>query len=564
MLTLSRRFLSTLVVAGAVLTAACGDDNGNDPSGPATPTGLTITQTTLTSVHVSWTASSGATGYILERAAPANPGVFAQIGGTIATTSYDDDTVTEGDVYSYRVSATDGSKTSSPTSSVNFATGVVGATLTGNIAANRTLRRDTVYTLSGYVKVQSGVTLTVESGTTIVGDTLVTGSSLWILRGAKIDAQGTSTEPIVFTSARSAGNRAPGDWGGIIVIGNGIINRTGASILTEGGAAGQAENYAGGTDNDDNSGTLRYVRIEFAGYDVSNGAGQELNSLSSYAVGRGTTYEYIQTMAGLDDSFEFWGGAVDGRYLISYESGDDHFDWTEGYIGRNQFLIAFQTQRLIPRPGAGVFSSDPRGFEGDGCDPAVSGCTVTATGTSTPYSNPVFANFTMVGPGQLAGIPADGNGGTFRRGTGGWFVNGIMARWKGIAINIRDAWSDTLFVQRDSLHFSNLILTQNGFNYDTTGSGFGQTTNFPNAQLTTHQAFASSVAADTLLGLTLNPSGLVWTPKAGSPATTGAGTVPTAKVAGYFGGTWANTSYIGAADPAGGAWWQGWTAYNIN
>lgn len=73
------------------------------------------------------------------------------------------------------------------------------------------------------------------------------------------------------------------------------------------------------------SGTLRYVRIEFAGYDVSNGAGQELNALSSYAVGRGTTYEYIQTMAGLDDSFEYWGGAVDWRYLISYESGNDHF-----------------------------------------------------------------------------------------------------------------------------------------------------------------------------------------------------------------------------------------------
>jgi hypothetical protein len=83
---------------------------------------------------------------------------------------------------------------------------------------------------------------------------------------------------------------------------------------------------------------------------VSNGAGQELNTLSSYAVGRGTTYEYIQTMAGLDDSFEYWGGAVDGRYLVSYESGDDHFDWTEGYQGRNQFLIAFQSTRLAPHP----------------------------------------------------------------------------------------------------------------------------------------------------------------------------------------------------------------------
>lgn len=438
------------------------------------------------------------------------------------------------------------------------------ATLTGNIAASRTLYSDTTYVLSGYVKVQSGAILTIQPGTTIVGDTTVPGSSLWILRGAQINAAGTSAEPIVFTSQRSAGNRAPGDWGGLIIIGNATINRTGTNILTEGGTAGVAEDYSGGNNDADNSGTLRYVRIEFAGYDVSNGAGQELNTLSSYAVGRGTTYEYIQTMSGLDDSFEWWGGTVDGRYLVSYESGDDHFDWTEGYRGRNQFLIAFQSQRLIPRPGTGVFSSDPRGFEGDGCDPAVSGCTLSATGASTPFSNPVFANFTLVGPGQLAGIPADGNGGVFRRGTGGWFVNGVMARWKGIALNVRDAWTDTLLVQRDSLHFSNLVLAQNGFNYDTVGSGFGQDTNIPAGEVATIQAFASSVAADTLLGLGFNPAGFDWTPKAGSPATTGAGTVTAGKVAAYFGGSWANTTYLGAVDPAGADWTHGWTSYKIN
>ena len=247
----------------------------------------------------------------------------------------------------------------------------------GNITASRTLYADTLYTLSGYVKVQSGAILTIQPGTRIIGDTLTPGSSLWILRGAQINANGTAAAPIVFTSARSAGNRKPGDWGGIIIIGNGIINRTGNPILTEGAAAGVAENYAGGNNNADNSGTIRYVRIEFAGYDISNGGGQELNALSMYAVGRGTTLEYVQTMSGLDDSFEWWGGAVDGRYLVSYESGDDHFDWTEGYQGRNQFLIALQTQRLVPQSGAGTFSADPRGFEGDGCDPAVSGCTVT-------------------------------------------------------------------------------------------------------------------------------------------------------------------------------------------
>jgi hypothetical protein len=441
------------------------------------------------------------------------------------------------------------------------------AVITGPITANRTLSADTTYTLSGYVKVQSGATLTIPAGTVIVGDTTVTGSSLWILRGAKIDAQGTATNPIIFTSARASGTRKPGDWGGIIIIGNGVINRTGATILTEGAAAGQAENYAGGTDNNDNSGILRYVRIEFAGFDVSNGAGQELNSLSSYAVGRGTTYEYIQTLSGLDDSFEWWGGAVDGRYLVSYESGDDHFDWTEGYQGRNQFMIAFQNQRLTPNPGTGVLSADPRGFEGDGCDPAVAGCTLTETGASAPFSMPVFANFTMVGAAPVVGFPGDGNGAVLRRGTGGTLFNGVLGRWKGIGINIRDPFTDSLFEQRDSLNIANLILAGNGFNFDTVGAGFAQATKFTSANAV--QSFGPTVGVDTLLGLTLNSDvGLDWTPKAGSPAASGGSAqVPAhfaARTASFFGAAMTQTSYIGAADPSGTKWWQGWTNYAIN
>ncbi len=439
--------------------------------------------------------------------------------------------------------------------------GASAAVLTGDITASRTLHADTVYTLGGYVKVKNGAVLTIEAGTRIVGDTTVAGSSLWILRGSRIVANGTAADPIVFTSARAAGTRAPGDWGGLIIIGNGVINRTGATILTEGGAAGVAENYAAGTDNNDNSGSLRYVRIEFAGYDISSGAGQELNSLSLYAVGRGTTIEYVQTMAGLDDSFEWWGGAVDGRYLISYESGDDHFDWTEGYQGRNQFLIALQTQRLVPRPGTGVFSSDPRGFEGDGCDPAVSGCTLTAATASAPFSMPVLANFTVIGTGNLAGIPTDGNGAVMRRGTGGQLFNGILARWKGFALNVRDAWTDTLLSQRDSLNMVSLLLAQNGLNYDTTGVNFGQAIKFSTDN---HKSYASSVAVDTLLGISVNPAGLDWTPKAGSPATTGGTALPAARVTGYFSGTWVSTTFLGAADPAGAKWWLGWSQYTIN
>jgi hypothetical protein len=542
------------------VAAACGDDStGAAPL--ATPTGLTAQQQSLTSIRLSWSIVTGATGYMLERTSAATPGVFTQIGGALTAAQYDDNGLTAGVSYGYRVAAVAPGDTSAFSSVVNFATGAVQATINADITSSRTLRADTVYVLSGYIKVTNGATLTIEPGTKIVGDSNVASSSLWILRGAKIVANGTAAQPIVFTSQHVAGDRRPGDWGGVIVIGNGIINRTGATILTEGGAAGEAENYAGGTNNDDSSGVLRYVRIEFAGYDVSSGAGQELNALSMYAVGRKTVLEYVQTMSGLDDSFEWWGGAVDGRYLVSYESGDDHFDWTEGYQGRNQFLIAFQSQRLVPRPGSGVFSSDPRGFEGDGCDPAVTGCTLTAAGASTPYSNPVFSNFTMIGPGQLAGIPNDGNGGVWRRGTGGYFANGVLARWKGIAINVRDAWTDSLLVNYDSLNIVNVLLAQNGFNYDTTGAGFGQAAVFASDN---HKVYASNVAVDTLLGVSLNPAALDWTPKGGSPANTGAVTVPAAKVGGYFGAGWENTAYLGAADPAGTKWWQGWTSYSIN
>ncbi len=587
----TRQFLATATVLAALGPAACGDDNngGNGPGPLDSPSGVTASQVSLTSIRIAWTAVPGATGYLVERADASSPGAFTQLGsGAVSGTAYDDN-VTEGVTYSYRVASVSGADTSGFATPVTFTTGLREATLTTPINASRTLYSDTVYTLSGYVKVGSGATLTIQPGTRIVGDTTQLGSSLWILRGAKIDAQGTAEAPIVFTSARSPGNRKPGDWGGIIIIGNGVINRTGASILTEGGIAGAAENYAGGTDNDDNSGTLRYARIEFAGYDISNGQGQELNSLSSYAVGRGTTYEHVQTMSGLDDSFEYWGGAVDGRYLVSYESGDDHFDWTEGYQGRNQFLIAFQTQRLTPQSGAGVFSSDPRGFEGDGCDPLPgSGCTLinspAGAGASTPYSMPVWANFTLVGAGQLGGFPTDGNGAVLRRGTGGTLFNGIIARFPGTGLQIRDAFTDSLRL-RDSLNVTNLILAENGpsaapTNYDADGADvlaacpaggdvegcrrFAQAAKFASSN---HQVGTAAAGIIT----SLNPTGLDWTPTTSvgqpDPTTGGSGVVPAqfdARTGGFFGGAMPKTGYIGAADPAGPKWWEGWTAYNIN
>jgi len=313
-----------------------------------------------------------------------------------------------------------------------------------------------------------------------------------------------------------------------------------------------AEDYSGGTDNASNSGTLRYVRIEFAGYDVSNGAGQELNSLSMYAVGSGTTIEYVQSMSGLDDSFEWWGGAVKGKYLISYEAGDDHFDWTEGYAGKLQYLIAFQSQQLQPAAGTGTVSSDPRGFEADGCDPAVAGCTVSSTGASTPYSNPTVANFTLVGTGNLGGFPTDGNGMVLRRGTAGYLYNGIVTRFKGIGCQMRDAWTDSLRL-RDSLDLSNMIFAENALNYDTASNRFCQADKWTESNHRT-----AAVAAD--LFVSLNPASLDFSPKANSLADTM--TVFIALPAARRGGYLDNTTFVGASD--GTKWWQGWSTYAID
>jgi hypothetical protein len=542
-------FRSVVLAVSLGFAAACGDDDGSGPSVPATPTGLAAVLQDDGSIEVTWTAVSEATSYVLERNEAG--GAFTQAGGSLTTTSFTDTDVVPEVEYGYHVAAVNAVGTSPFSATVTVSTeGPKVATLSADITADRTLFADTVYTLQGYVKVTDGATLTIEAGTRIEGDAATPGSSLWILRGAQIDAQGTAAAPIVFTSSNAEGSRAPGDWGGIIIIGNGIINRTGV-ILTE-GPTEEAEDYGGGTDNADNSGTLRYVRIEFAGYDVSGGNNTELNALSSYAVGSGTTYEYIEALAGLDDSFEFWGGAVDSRYLVSYESGDDHFDTSEGHIGRHQFLIGFQSTRLDPAPGAGEVSADPQGFEMDGC--AGSGC---ANGTrSEPFTNPIFANATMVG-NPTEPQTSGGRGIVLRRGHLGFLTNLIVANWANFAVSVRDT-SVTLAV-RDSANIVNAVLAENGAAYEASTDPV-----FSEAEFTTlfsgdnHRTAAT--AADVLTDLT--PGAFDWTPIGVAAADCDAVAIPAElDVTNFFGGTLTLPAYCGAVAPTGDTWYEGWTSY---
>jgi hypothetical protein len=436
------------------------------------------------------------------------------------------------------------------------------ATLSGAISADRTLSRDTVYTLGGYVRVQPGVTLTIQPGTRIQGDPTNRNTGLFVLAGAYLVANGTATQPIVFTSGVAQGSRAPGDWGGLTIVGRAPVSRPGP-IFTEGVDETRIDYNPTGSQRDanDSSGVLRYVRVEFAG--TAPVQGSELNSISMYGVGRGTRLEYVQAHAGLDDSFEWFGGSVDGRYLVSTESGDDHFDWTQGYNGRNQFLVAVQTRRLVARAGAGDLGSDPQGFEGDGCEAEC------PQGFNTePFAQPVFANFTLIGPGANVVPSAGGLGARIRRGTGGTFVNGVIARWPNRAITIEDAATNT---RRTAglLTIQNVVFAGNTANYDPAGgAAFFQQANFQNAGLV-EAASLDGVFAGLPTNTTASVASLDFVvPVGGSaPASTGLGTFPAAiteRVANFRYGTLTGTSYAGAAAPGGERWWQGWTAYPLN
>ncbi|MEW5929188.1 MAG: fibronectin type III domain-containing protein [Gemmatimonadota bacterium] len=555
MMVTTRKILSAAMVLCAGVLAAC--DGGGDPTEPVVtaPANVSVTPISATGLRVSFDAVAGATSYTIQRA-PGNGGDFATV-NTGPQTSFDDTGLQAQTTYRYRVSATAGSRTSDYSAERTGTTGATPVvTISANITSNRTFHADTIYKLDAFVKVTNGATLTIQPGTVVQGEQL---SALFVLPGAKIMAVGTAQRPIVFTSSRAVGDRKPGDWGGLVLVGRGIINRTG-QIALEGTGTNTTTNptvfYANGGDNADNSGTLRYVRIEFAGFGPAQDA--ELNALTMAAVGSGTTLEYVQTVAGLDDSFEWFGGAVDGKYLVSYESGDDHFDASEGYIGRNQFLIAFQSARLEPRAGAGAYSNDPQGIENDGCADAQGG-TCAAGQNSTPFTTPMFANFTLVGTGPGVVGSGGGYGMMLRRGTGGYYVNGIVARWPNAAIALRDA-STMARVADGNLAIRGLLLAENA-------KTFENATNTVNEAANAIEVAAASTASLFTAFPTGAPSGASafdWTPATNSAARTGGTGAFTGALATKAGTFVTGTSYRGAVDPAGAKWWQGWTSYARN
>jgi hypothetical protein len=542
------------VLAGTLLLGAC-DDDPTEPSLTA-PAGVTVTATSPTTVTIAWSAVSSATGYLLQRAEGA-AGAFATIASP-ATSSHNDAGLSPNTQYRYRVAATragDQSSFSSEAAATTPTEGPKVATLTGQITSNRTLFADTVYTLQGFVQVVAPATLTIQAGTRIVGDYETVGSSLFILRGAKIRAMGTADAPIVFTSERPVGQRMPGDWGGLIIIGNARINRTHPVVLEGTENFATPLTYSGGTNDVDDSGELHYVRVEFAGYATADAA--ELNSFTFAAVGSATQMDHLQSLAGLDDSFEWFGGTFDARYLISYESGDDHFDMSEGFSGRLQYLIAYQSKVLIPRTGAGNVSSDPQGIENDGCG---GGSSCPQGQDSQPYNLPMVANFTLIGTGPgVVDATSGGYGMVLRRGTGGIYLNGVVARWPKAALSLRDPASTGARIAAGDLTVQNVLAADNPALFQSGQITVDETANALETMGTAAQALFNALPADPT-----NVNQFDWGPAPVSAARTGGMAAFTGAIAAKAGTFVTATSFRGAADPNGAKWWEGWTSYADN
>ncbi len=261
--------------------------------------------------------------------------------------------------------------------------------VSGDIAANTTWSSSKIYLLKGNVYVTNNATLTIEPGTLIKGDKSTKGA-LVITRGAKIMAEGTVEKPIVFTSNMPAGARAQGDWGGVIVLGK-AKNNLGSSIDIEGISDGSEKTKHGGDNDADNSGVLKYIRIEFAG--IPLGPDNEINGITFGSVGSGTKLEYIQVYRSGDDAFEWFGGSVNAKYLLAIDTWDDDFDTDNGFSGKIQFALA---QRLANTADV----SGSNGFESDN----------NQTGANTtPRTSAIFSNVTILGPVEKAGMSGVNN-----------------------------------------------------------------------------------------------------------------------------------------------------------
>ncbi|HNQ12972.1 MAG TPA: T9SS C-terminal target domain-containing protein [Bacteroidia bacterium] len=322
--------------------------------------------------------------------------------------------------------------------------------VSSNITANTTWTANQKYLLKGFIFVTNGATLTIEPGTIIKGDKNSKGT-LIVDRGSKLIAEGTATNPIVFTSNQPKGQRDYGDWGGIIVCGKAPVNLPNGEGIVEGGTGATF----GGTIANDNSGILKYVRIEFPGIPFQ--PNQEINGLTLAGVGSATQISYIQVSYSGDDSYEFFGGSGNASHIVAFRGWDDDFDTDNGFSGKIQFGVSLRDPNIADQSGSNSFESDNDG-----------------QGTSaTPVTNAIFSNMSIFGPLETASSNINSlykRGAHLRRNTKQNIFNSVISGFPtGLLV---DGSSTISNANNDELNFRNNVIAGCSTPLSTTDSTF--------------------------------------------------------------------------------------------
>ncbi len=294
-----------------------------------------------------------------------------------------------------------------------------------------TLGTDSVYLIRGQVRVQKNAHLVIPAGAVFLGEKATVGSII-VERYGKIFANGTAADPIIMTSNDPPGAQVRGAWGGINILGRARVNCIATNVFpadvdtcaSEGGAIG----IYGGDDDADDSGSLKYVRVEYAGKEITTD--NELNAFTFNGVGSATELDYLQAHRCSDDGLEFFGGTAQIKHSIATDGTDDGFDWQLGYRGKAQFIVIRTSVDFTPSQGGGVGQPGDKAIEADNLDPAV------GSENALPRSNPTIANFTMIGDRRNG--PGGTNGVQLRRGTSATILNSILYNHKQQGLRITD------------------------------------------------------------------------------------------------------------------------------
>lgn len=402
--------------------------------------------------------------------------------------------------------------------------------LSGEITADTILTKDKEYYLTALTYVVSPATLTVEAGTVLRGDP---GSALVVTRGARLVTSGTESEPVIFTSSSEVGERRSGDWGGIVLLGAAPINVTGGKNQVEGIDPNENRASYGGSDDTHDCGSLRYTRIEFAGFELSTD--NELNGLTVAGCGSQTKLEYVQVHKGKDDGIEFFGGSPTARYIVVTSAEDDSIDWDFGFRGRMQFVLIQQN----PADADSAFEADNQQDNND----------------ASPRSKPTIYNATLLGPRGTSGTQ---HGMVLRRGTWGILKNLIVTGYPKAAVDLRDAatvngltMAPAELLIENSIFFDNVIHFDDDADKDDDGG-------FDEAAALSDAARSNQLDVDPGLPDPFNLTRPRAVPPVSSPASSGGATPPSD---GFFD---AGATHIGAFAPGGADWTEGWTAFPAN